>query len=1115
MFRIPSFRKIVRKANSGSLTSRPKVGRRRRLGCEPLECRQLLAIDTSVALIEPPDAGVFGEQLSFVAEVTPAETQSGTPTGTATLLDGETTLSTVDVVDGSATFDISSLAVGTHSITVIYSGDETFSTSTSSSAALDVSRASTSAVLVADSVATTYGDLLTFTVTVGVDSPGAGALTGSVTFKDGTTELGTVDLSGEGTAVFTSYTVGAGDHSITATYNGDTNFAESSTDGELAVSVSPATLVVTAIDANRVYGAVDPTFTYTITGFKNNETEAVLAGSPVLTTDADASSSVGSYNVLVDVNSLSSANYTFEAQDGVLTIDQAATASDLTVSPIWVQVGEQVSLTSSVLEVAPGSGTPTGTVTFMDGETVLDTQALPANGLVDLSTSALAGGTHSLTVSYSGDTNFASSTSEVQMLTVSEVADETAPSVTVSAPALTNNSQPTVTISATDEISGVPDGTSVYIDLDLDGDGAFTSEGEAGYATVTLTDGQATFQPTSALADGTYHVRVRASDAAGNQGTSAVSPTIIDTVKPTVTINQASNQTDPFSGSVIYFTVVFSEEVADFTSADIILGGTALPTSVSVSGSGTTYTLSVSGMSGTGTVTATLTAGVATDAAGNTSTASTSTDNQVQYTSTTQSFTLTGPSDNEYQSGDILSIEWAADIASTGSKISLCLDEDTTWDNGNEIWIEIDQVTASNGTGSYAWNTALIEPGTYYVAGYLWNGDNTFTLSHLTEAITISGNWTPQSFTVTSPTSGSYTSGDAATITWTAAGVISGSKISLCLDEDTTWDSGNEHWIKIDQVTAANGSGSLAWNTAAVEPGTYYVAGYMWDGGNTFTLSRLTTSITITGEWTAQEFSLTGPTSGSFTEGDSVTIEWTADGVVEGSLVSLCYDLDAFWDNGNEHWIEIDQEVAANGSHSYSWDTTGLSADTYYVAGYMWDGGTTFTLSHLTSPITITAAETLTVAADLAKPSETTALTREELSTIVAEAKNRLIAALGTQVSNALDQICIHIADLRDGILGQTSGSTVKIDDDGAGYGWFVDSTPVDDSEFGAAGDSYSLVANAGSSAESRVDLLTTVMHEMGHILGYSDESLGDLMDGALPLATRRAELLDRVFATL
>jgi len=92
----------------------------------------------------------------------------------------------------------------------------------------------------------------------------------------------------------------------------------------------------------------------------------------------------------------------------------------------------------------------------------------------------------------------------------------------------------------------------------------------------------------------------------------------------------------------------------------------------------------------------------------------------------------------------------------------------------------------------------------------------------------------------------------------------------------------------------------------------------------------------------------------------------------------------------------------------------------------------------------------------------------------------------------------IKVANLPSGVLGETSGKTIWIDDDAAGYGWFVDPTPSDDAEFVKVLGSDSLAAQKGTSAATRVDLLTTVMHEMGHVLGYDDTSSDGLMNGIL-----------------
>ncbi|MEG4334986.1 Ig-like domain-containing protein, partial [Microcoleus sp. AT9_A2] len=111
---------------------------------------------------------------------------------------------------------------------------------------------------------------------------------------------------------------------------------------------------------------------------------------------------------------------------------------------------------------------------------------------------------------------------------------------------------------------------------------------------------------------------------------------VIDTLAPTVTINQAAAQTDPTATSPINFTVTFSESVEGFDASDIDLTastatGTLTPT---ITGSGSVYNIAVNGQAGNGNVIASIKANGVTDTAGNNNTASTSTDNTVAYNNT-------------------------------------------------------------------------------------------------------------------------------------------------------------------------------------------------------------------------------------------------------------------------------------------------------------------------------------------------------------------------------------------------------------------------------------------------------------------------------------------------
>jgi hypothetical protein len=121
---------------------------------------------------------------------------------------------------------------------------------------------------------------------------------------------------------------------------------------------------------------------------------------------------------------------------------------------------------------------------------------------------------------------------------------------------------------------------------------------------------------------------------------------------------------------------------------------------------------------------------------------------------------------------------------------------------------------------------------------------------------------------------------------------------------------------------------------------------------------------------------------------------------------------------------------------------------------------------------------------------------------------------LSTEQQALLSQVTFQVEDLEGATLGLTQGVTVTVDANGAGYGWFVDPTPLDNAEFHFANGSHEWIANAGGPAADRVDLLTTLEHEIGHALGFQDVSAPNstvVMTGTLPAGVRRTVSADHV----
>jgi hypothetical protein len=186
-----------------------------------------------------------------------------------------------------------------------------------------------------------------------------------------------------------------------------------------AFTIGKKELNVRADDKTRVYGAANPAFTYTVTGFAFAETLATsgVAGSPALATAAGPASPVGEYPITAAAGTLSAGNYTFAFANGTLTVGRSgsavAIANAAAVSGAVSTVGQPYTVAFAVGAHPVGAGAaPTGVVTVSDGAGATCTADLTAanNGSGSCSLASTTPGDKTITASYAGDANYTAST---------------------------------------------------------------------------------------------------------------------------------------------------------------------------------------------------------------------------------------------------------------------------------------------------------------------------------------------------------------------------------------------------------------------------------------------------------------------------------------------------------------------------------------------------------------------------------------------------------------------------------------------------------------------------------------------------------------------------------
>jgi hypothetical protein len=472
---------------------------------------------TSVTLVTPSSDPFAFEPVTFGVTVAPPAGDTQVPTGTVQIvINGVNFGAPLTLAGGSTTVDVpAGLPAGTTTVTANYSGDSGFSGG-SGTLNQPVSQATTSTALVSStgSSGSVLNQAVTFTANVTPE--GAGNPGGLVTFFDCptsapcSTQLGQSTLSPTGSAgsqaTLQLSNLAEGDNYITATYGGDSNFSGSSSSPPFDQVVSPPPPV--AATSTTVVGSTTPpgtpntsvygqavAFTATVSvapsqaaisapaGTVQFSIDGTNVGSPVPLVGGPGSPGTGwtSTAVSAPVSSLLSGGHAviatysglsgagipqaFQGSGAIATqeVHQAASSVSGVPSANPASFGQAVTFTATLQAVAPGVGTPGGTVQFsLDGSAFGSPAAVHSGTAVSGAATGLLPGTHTVSMITSGDANFLGSNGSFTFV-VNSIPTTTSLTATPNPVAFASALTLTATVSHSSG-PGTPSGTVVFTD---------------------------------------------------------------------------------------------------------------------------------------------------------------------------------------------------------------------------------------------------------------------------------------------------------------------------------------------------------------------------------------------------------------------------------------------------------------------------------------------------------------------------------------------------------------------------------------------------------------------------------------------------------------------------
>lgn len=429
--------------------------------------------ETTTVVSSSGNPSTYGDEVTFTATVAAVDPGAGVPGGSVEFLIGGVVVATESLASGTATYATSTLDAGNQTVTVNYLGTALFEPSSGSLTQV-VEKATTWTDLTSSLNPSVYGQSVTFTAIV--SAAAAGSPGGLVEFLDGAAVLGSKTLNSSGQASFSTTDLAVGDHEITALYRGAPNYEPSES--------SPLTQTVTLISTQvTVTSSLNPsvwgqavTFTATVaavapgTGTPAGNVEFLIDGEVISTASLDedgaatystAGLDVGSHSVTAHY--VGAGNYAPGDADGLTQqVELIATQTDVTSSVNPSVFGQAVTFTATVSALAPGTGTPAGSVFFYLDSSYVGSQDL-AGGTASLTLDWLNVGGHTVAASYSGNAHYAASDGSVSQA-VARAGTATGVSADLSASVWGQWVTFTASVSVLSPGAGTPSGQVEFLD---------------------------------------------------------------------------------------------------------------------------------------------------------------------------------------------------------------------------------------------------------------------------------------------------------------------------------------------------------------------------------------------------------------------------------------------------------------------------------------------------------------------------------------------------------------------------------------------------------------------------------------------------------------------------